>query len=107
MALTGRDIPVVFHRQGEPILSIRRQWVKARKAAGLGEHVAHDFRRTAARGLIRAGVAQHIVMRLCGWETDSMFRRYAIVSDSDLRDAVSKLASANRTATGQKVPNPA
>lgn len=52
----------------------------------------HDFRRTAARNLIRAGVAQHIVLRLCGWKTDAMFRRYAIVDEQDLRDAVAKLA---------------
>jgi integrase len=31
----------------------------------------HDFRRTAARNLIRAGVAQHVVMKLCGWKTDA------------------------------------
>lgn len=107
VSVTGQDIPFVFHRQGQPILSIRRQWEKACKAAGLADHGAHNFRRTAARRLIRAGVAQHIVMRLCGWETDSMFRRYAIVDERDLQDAVGKLASANRTITGQKVPDPA
>ena len=41
----------------------------------------HDFRRTAARNLIRAGVPQHVVMKLCGWKTDAMFRRYAIVDE--------------------------
>jgi integrase len=52
----------------------------------------HDFRRTAARNLIRAGVAQHVVMQLCGWKTDAMFRRYAIVDGRDLRSAVELLA---------------
>lgn len=52
----------------------------------------HDFRRTAARNLIRAGVPQHVVMKLCGWKTDAMFRRYAIVDERDLRDAVELLA---------------
>jgi integrase len=54
--------------------------------------IPHDFRRTAARNLIRAGVAQHIVLKLCGWKTDSMFRRYAIVDERDLRSAVELLA---------------
>jgi integrase len=52
----------------------------------------HDFRRTAARNLIRASVPQHVVMKLCGWKTDAMFRRYAIVDERDLRDAVEMLA---------------
>jgi integrase len=56
----------------------------------------HDFRRTAARNLIRAGVPQHVVMKLCGWKTDAMFRRYAIVDERDLRDAVSKLAGTSQ-----------
>jgi hypothetical protein len=36
--------------------------------------------------------AQRIVMKLCGWKTDSMFRRYAIVDERDLRSAVEMLA---------------
>jgi hypothetical protein len=46
----------------------------------------------AARNLIRAGVPQHVVMQLCGWKTDAMFRRYAIVDERDLRSAVEMLA---------------
>jgi hypothetical protein len=56
------------------------------------------IRRTAARNLIRVGVAQHVVMKLCGWKTDSMFRRYAIVDDRDLRSAVELLAKGTRGA---------
>ena len=56
------------------------------------ERRPHDFRRTAARNLIRAGVPQHVVMQLCGWKTDAMFRRYAIVDERDLRSAVALLA---------------
>src|SRR5918994_3300587 len=52
----------------------------------------HDFRRTAARNLIRAGVPQHVAMQLCGWKTDAMFRRYAIVDLRDLTSAVEMLA---------------
>lgn len=31
-------------------------------------------------------------MKLCGWKTDAMFRRYAIVDERDLRGAVEMLA---------------
>jgi len=31
-------------------------------------------------------------MKLCGWKTDAMFRRYAIVDERDLHDAVKLLA---------------
>lgn len=34
-------------------------------------------------------------MQLCGWKTDAMFRRYAIVDERDLQDAVAKLAGLN------------
>ena len=62
----------------------------------------HDFRRTAAHNLIRAGVPQHLVLQLCGWKTDAMFRRYAIVDERDLRSAVEMLAGSVLPLKGQK-----
>lgn len=105
----GRVIPEAFHRNGKPILSYHGAWRAACERAStlkrdglvtvvrsrLLGRTPHDFRRTAARNLIRAGVPQHVVMKLCGWKTDAMFRRYAIVDERDLRDAVAKLASLN------------
>ena len=42
--------------------------------------------------LIRAGVPQAlVVMRQCGRKTEAMLRRYAIVDERDLRDAVELL----------------
>jgi integrase len=64
----------------------------------------HDFRRSAACNLIRAGVAQHVVMQLCGWKTDAMFRRYAIVDERDLRDAVARLAIISHPTSTQAEP---
>jgi len=57
----------------------------------------HDLRRTGARNLRRAGVAEGIIMKIGGWRTRSVFERHAIVSRSDMNDAILKLqASENR-----------
>ena len=51
----------------------------------------HDLRRTAARNLRRAGVTEGVIMKIGGWRTRSVFERYAIVTQSDVADAVKKL----------------
>src|SRR5437588_6016516 len=43
------------------------------------------------RNLRRAGVAEGIIMKIGGWRTRSVFERYAIVSRSDMNDAILKL----------------
>ncbi len=53
--------------------------------------MVHDFRRSAAKALRRAGVPESVIMQTGGWKTASMFRRYAIVSSADQRDAVKLL----------------
>ena len=40
---------------------------------------------------MRAGVPQSVAMKLTGHKTDSVFRRYDIVSPDDLRVAVERL----------------
>ena len=114
----GQVTPYVFHRNGKPIRSYYDAWRAACKRAAVEKRGAletvirprllgrtpHDFRRTAARNLIRAGVPQHVVMKLCGWKTDAMFRRYAIVDERDLRDAVEMLAKG--TTGGQSAAKP-
>jgi integrase len=63
-----------------------------RQFKGLGR-IPHDFRRTAVRNLVRAGVSQKVAMGLTGHLTPSVFERYNITDDRDRRDAVAKLAA--------------
>jgi integrase len=53
----------------------------------------HDFRRSAARQLRDAGVAETTIMDIAGWATRETFKRFAI-TDSDIRTAVMKLEQA-------------
>jgi len=56
------------------------------------DRIQHDFRRTAVRNLERAGVPRSVAMKLTGHKTESVYRRYAIVSEADLSDGLKKLA---------------
>jgi integrase len=108
----------LFTRQGKPIREFRKAWRKLCIAAGVGHRICcacqnvvtdsecscgsrvlryeglmvHDLRRTAARNLRRAGVAEGVIMKMGGWKTRSVFERYNIVDQRDMRDALSKLA---------------
>jgi integrase len=80
----------VFHRKGRPVASspFSRAWSVAREKAGLPAKLFHDLRRSAARNLLRSGIPQAIAMSITGHRTDSMFRRYAISSSQDKREAL-------------------
>lgn len=81
----------VFHRDGQQIKNFRKAWANACKEAGVPSRIPHDFRRTAARNLIRAGVPERVAMMITGHKTRSVFDRYNIVSPGDLQEAARRI----------------
>lgn len=82
----GRGVPV----SGSPIKEFRKAWSEACEAAGLPGRLFHDFRRTAARNMRRAGVSEEVAMKITGHKTPSMFRRYNITDNRDVAEALAR-----------------
>jgi site-specific recombinase XerD len=100
--------------------NFRREWIKPCVKLYLGKKIGeewhqyeglipHDFRRSAARNLIQAGVDQSTAMRITGHRAVAVFQRYNIVSTEQLHEPMAKVsenATKTRIAIGGSRNNP-
>jgi integrase len=78
-----------------PVKSFRKHWNQATEKAGCPNLLFHDLRRSGVRNLIRAGVTDKVAMQVTGHKTRSVFNRYNIINEEDLRQASALLELAN------------
>ena len=74
----------MFTREdGEPVRDFRGSWAKVCEESRVPDLLFHDLR--------RAGVAEGVIMKIGGWKTRSVFERYNIVDQRDIRQAVARM----------------
>ena len=85
------DCPFVFHRNGKPIKSFRKTWKTACEEIGQPNLVPHDMRRSAVRNFRKAGLSETEGMAMSGHKTNSIYKRYDIMDEEDLKESMGKV----------------
>jgi integrase len=115
---TGKDPDdFIFTREdGQHVVDPRKSWYRLCVASGLGQFVPakrangkkyqryeglilHDFRRSFVRNATRLQIPETVVLRMGGWRTASICRRYNITSENDLIAASEKIEASRQAST--------
>ena len=85
--LMSTKTDLIFHNADAPVGDFRKAWKTASKLAGVNR-LFHDLRRSFVRDATRSGTPQSVVMAISGHKTVSVFLRYNITNDADVRTAL-------------------
>jgi integrase len=77
----------VFSYKGQQIKRFTRSWKTACKASGLEGMIFHDCQRTAVRNMVNSMIPERVCMKITGHKTRSIFDRYHIINEDDLKRA--------------------
>jgi integrase len=102
----------VFTRSdGKPVLIFRHVWRTMCVRAGIPGLLFHDLRRTGRRNMSLAGIPDDTALKIGGWKTDSVARRYNIQGRDMIENARRKMEAhrqqqAEMAQLRHKMPDP-